>query len=60
MRARLGVPSRWQRSTRPPLRTRRAWTGPNEGAVSVTKAAGWPETLSGMPFPPARPARMSW
>ena len=48
-------------ATFPVLRlTCRVWTGPNDGAVSVAKTAGWLATEGGTPLPPARPARMSW
>ena len=41
-------------------RLRRACTGPNEGAVKVANTHGCAVTVSGMPLPPARPARTSW
>jgi hypothetical protein len=40
--------------------SRRAWTGPNDGAVRVTKTHGWSATVAGMPLPPVSPARISW
>jgi len=48
-----------QARTRPSF-SRRAWTGPNDGAVRVTKTQGWSATVAGMPLPPVSPARMSW
>ena len=39
---------------------RRAWTGPNEGAVKVANTHGWVAIVSGMPLPPVSPARTSW
>ena len=41
-------------------RTGREWTGPKEGAVKVTKTAGWVATAGVMPLPPVSPARMRW
>jgi hypothetical protein len=43
-----------------PLFSRLVWTGPNDGAVSVTNTQGWSATVAGMPLPPVSPARMSW
>jgi len=43
-----------QVSTRSP-RTRRAWTGPNDGAVRVTNTHGWWTTLAGTPLAAAQP-----
>ena len=45
--------------TRPSF-SRRAWTGPKDGAVRVTNTHGWSATVAGMPLPPISPARMSW
>ena len=36
-------------------RIRRAWTGPNDGAVRVANTHGCAVMVSGMPLPPARP-----
>jgi hypothetical protein len=47
------------RRSRPSF-SRWAWTGPNDGAVSVVNTHGWVATVSGMPLPPDSPARMSW
>ena len=41
-------------------RTGREWTGPKDGAVKVANTTGCPATVSGMPLPPASPARMRW
>ena len=43
-----------QASTRP-FFSRRAWTGPNDGAVRVTNTHGWSATVAGMPLPPVEP-----
>jgi hypothetical protein len=48
-----------QRRTRP-FFSRRTWTGPKEGAVSVVKTLGWLATVSGMPLPPLSPVRITW
>jgi putative transposase len=40
-------------------RIRREWTGPNDGAVSVANTHGCAVIVSGMPLPPASPARTS-
>ncbi|CDR07429.1 predicted protein [Streptomyces iranensis] len=39
---------------------RRLWTGPNDGAVRVTKRRGCVRTVSGTLLPPESPARIRW
>jgi hypothetical protein len=48
------------RATRPLLPMTRVWTGPNDGAVNVANTHGCAASDSGIPLPPASPARMSW
>ena len=48
----------WGRQRRP--LSRRPWTCPNDGAVTVAKTSGFSPTRSGTPLPPATPARMRW
>jgi hypothetical protein len=59
VRAGLAFPA-WSAGQDPAVFSRRAWTGPNDGAVRVTKTQGWSATVAGMPLPPVSPARMSW
>ena len=47
-------------ATVPPGLTTRVWTGPKEGAVKVANTHGCAASDSGIPLPPASPARMSW
>ncbi len=52
---RLEASRRGRQGSTLPLRSRRAWTGPNDGAVKVANTHGCSATDSGTPLPPIRP-----
>jgi hypothetical protein len=58
----------WTQTPRPPAWTgrhtrplsRRPWTCPNDGAVTVANTSGLSATVSGTVLPPATPVRIRW